>query len=96
MSDEKYLRAVKDGVTVKDFFNPDFINKLESTFEGFNIIPVGLAFALEKDNVTQDTINMLHRTDDDVSNKRIIIDLNDPDNMEIILKLLNSGDSDGN
>lgn len=96
MSDEKYLRAVKDGVTVKDFFNPDFINKLESTFEGFNIIPVGLAFALEKDNVTQDTINLLHRTDDDVSNKRIIIDLNDPDNMEIILKLLNSGDSDGN
>lgn len=96
MSDEKYLRAVKDGVTVKDYFNPDFINKLESAFEDFNIIPVGLAFALEKDNVTQDTINMLHRTDDDVSNKRIIIDLNDPDNMEIILKLLDSGDSDGN
>ncbi|WP_304103910.1 hypothetical protein [Methanobrevibacter ruminantium] len=95
MADEKYLRAVKEGVTIKDYFNPEFLANLESAFEGFEIIPVGLAFALEKDDTPKDTINMLHRNDDDVNNNRIMIDLNDPENMEIILKLLDSGDSDG-
>ena len=96
MSDEKYLRAVKEGVAIRDYFNPEFISNLESAFEDYKIIPVGLAFALEKDDASKDTINMLHRNDDDVNNNRIIIDLNDPENMEIVLKLLNSGDSNDN
>jgi len=86
--DVKYLRVLQEDVSIKDIIKEDFLVKLEKNFEDINIFPVGIAFALEKENIDVDMINLAYRNDDDIKNNIVLIDVQkDPKNMEKIRKV---------
>ena len=86
--DIKYLRVLKEGLSLKEIFSEEFLNKLKDNFEDFEILPVGVAFAIQKDNVTEDMIQLNYRTDDEMDNNIIMIDAQN--NHENITRILNS------
>lgn len=84
-----YLRAVHEGVNIKKFFNPEFLEALKNNFgEDYKIIPFGLAFTIEKEDVTKDTVNLVHKNDENIENNILMVDLHSSENMDKILKTL--------
>lgn len=90
MVDEvKCLRILKEGISLKDIFKEEFLNKLDENFDGLDIFPVGVAFALKNGEITEDMINLTYRDDDDITNNIIVIDIGkNPENMDLIKKSL--------
>ena len=81
--DDKCLRILKD------IFKEEFLNKLNENFDNVEIIPVGVAFILKNDEITEDMINLTYRNDDDINNNIVLIDVNNnPENMDSIKKSL--------
>lgn len=89
MVDEaKCLRILQGDMSLKDMFNEEFLNKLNDSFGDLDIFPVGVAFAVEKDDIDVDLINLAFRNDDDIKNNLVLIDVQkNPDNMEKIRKV---------
>ena len=70
-------------------FKEEFLNKLDENFDNVEIFPVGVAFILKNEEITEDMINLTYRNDDDINNNIILIDVNNnPDNMNPIKKSL--------
>ena len=85
--DVKLLRILKEGVSLKDIFKEEFLNKLDENFDNVDIFPVGVAFILKNEEITEDMINLTYRNDEDINNNIILIDVNNnPKNMEPIKK----------
>ncbi|MBE6505310.1 MAG: hypothetical protein E7Z73_06170 [Methanobrevibacter millerae] len=88
VGDVKCLRILKEGISLKDIFKDEFLNKLNDNFEDLDIFPVGVAFAVEKDDIDVDMINLAFRSDEDIKNNLVIIDVQkNPENMEKIIKV---------
>lgn len=88
VEDVKCLRILKEGISLKDIFKEEFLNKLNDNFEELDIFPVGVAFAVEKDDIDVDMINLAFRSDEDIKNNLVIIDVQkNPENMEKIIKV---------
>ena len=89
VEDVKCLRILKEGVSLKDIFKEEFLDKLNENFDDNEVIPIGAAFILRNGEVTEDMFNLAYRNDDDIDDNIILIDVNNnPGNMEIIQKLL--------
>ena len=87
--DVKCLRILKEGMSLKDIFKEEFLNKLDENFENLDIFPVGVAFVLKNGEITEDMINLTYRNDEDIYNNLLLIDVNNnPDNMDAIKKSL--------
>ena len=87
--DVKCLRILKEGMSLKDIFKEEFLNKLDENFGDLEVFPVGVAFALKNEEITEDMINLTYRDDDDINNNVIVIDIGkNPDNMDLIKKSL--------
>lgn len=87
--DIKCLRILKENISLKDIFKEEFLNKLNKNFEDNEILPVGIAFILKNEEITEDMINLTYRNDEDISNNTIIIDVNNnPENINRISKSL--------
>ena len=86
MADEvKSLRILKEGVSLKDIFNEEFLNKLNENSGDIEVIPVGAAFILKDGEITKDMFNLAYRNDEEISNDIVLIEVNDdPQNLEII------------
>lgn len=84
---ERSLKVIQEDISLKDIFNQEFLDKLKINFEDVDIIPIAVAFALKKDEITQDLINLSYRDDEDIENNTIIIDVQkNPDNLDSIIK----------
>ncbi|MBR0059136.1 MAG: hypothetical protein IJH63_02220 [Methanobrevibacter sp.] len=89
VGDVKCLRILKEGISLKDIFKDEFLNKLNDNFEDLDIFPVGVAFVLKNGEITEDMINLTYRNDEDINNDILLIDVNNnPDNMDFIKKSL--------
>lgn len=87
--DVKCLRILKENTSLNEIFNEKFLNKLEENFETLDIFPVGVAFILKNDEITEDMINLTYRNDEDIKNNVIVIDVNNnPDYLDAIKKSL--------
>ncbi len=87
--DVKSLRILKEGVSLKDIFKEEFLDKLNENLGDNEVIPIGAAFILKNGEVTEDMFNLAYRSDDDIDANIILIDVNNnPDNMDIIQKSL--------
>lgn len=87
--DVKCLRILKDGISLKDIFKDEFLNKLEENFKDYDVFPVGIAFVLKNGEITEDMINLSYRHDEDINSNTVLIDVNNnPDNMNAIKKSL--------
>ena len=85
----KCLRILKEGVSLNDIFKEEFLIKLNENLEDNEVIPIGAAFILKNDDVTEDMFNLTYRNDDDLEDNIVLIDVkNNPSNMDIIQKLL--------
>ena len=45
----KCLRILKEGISLKDIFKEEFLNKLDENFDNVEIFPVGVAFVLKNE-----------------------------------------------
>lgn len=87
--DVKCLRILKEGISLKDIFKDEFLNKLNDNFEDLDVFPVGVAFVLKNGEITEDMFNLTYRNDEDINNNILLIDVNNnPDNMDYIKKSL--------
>ena len=85
----KCLRILKEGISLKDIFKEEFLNKLDENFDNVEIFPVGVAFVLKNEEITEDMINLTYRNDEDINNNIILIDVNNnPENIDPIKKSL--------
>lgn len=90
MVDEvKCLRILKEGISLKDVLKEEFLNKLEANFEDLDVVPIGVAFALKNEEITEDMINLTYRDDEDINDNILVIDIGkNPEHMEAIKKSL--------
>ena len=87
--EDKCLRILQDGVKLEELLNEEFMNKLNENFEGMNIFPIAVTFAIEKDDIVQDNINLLHRNDEERGSNTIMVDVSsNPKNMPKIINSL--------
>ena len=90
MVDEvKCLRILKEGISLKDVLKEEFLNRLEANFEDLDVVPIGVAFALKNEEITEDMINLTYRDDEDINDNILVIDIGkNPEHMEAIKKSL--------
>lgn len=89
VGDEKSLRILKEGVSLKDIFKEEFLKKLDENFGDLDVLPVAVALVLKNDEITDDVINLTYRDDDDINNNILLIDVGkNPEHMEAIKKSL--------
>lgn len=86
--DVKSLRILKEDVSLKDIFKEEFLEKLNENFGDIDIFPVGVAFAVQKEDITDDIIQLNYRNDDEIKNNIVMIDIQN--NPEYIKKIINS------
>lgn len=85
----KCLKILKDGVSLKSIFKEEFLNKLDENFEGLDVFPVGIALAIQKEDITEDIIQLTHRNDDEIKKDLVLIDIqNDYNYMSKIINTL--------
>lgn len=84
----KILRLIKENTSIEEFLKPEFVESLRNNFDGFDVVPIALSVVIEKDNVTQDNITLIHKNKDYADNNQILIDLDDPKNLKKILDSL--------
>ena len=54
-----------------------------------DVFPVGIAFAIQKEDITEDIIQLTHRDDDEIKNDIVLIDIqNDYNHMSKIINTL--------
>ena len=87
--DVKSLRILKEGVSLKNIFKEEFLEKLDENFGDLEVVPVGVAFILKRDEITDDFVNLTNRDDDDIANNIVLIDVGKkPEYMDFINKSL--------
>lgn len=86
--DVKCLKILKEGISLKDIFKEEFLNKLDENFEDLDVFPVGVAFAVQKEDITEDIIQLNYRNDDEINNNVVMIDTQN--NHENINRIINS------
>ncbi len=86
--DVKCLKILKEGISLKDIFKEEFLNKLDENFEDLDVFPVGVAFAVQKEDITDDIIQLNYRNDDEINNNVVMIDTQN--NHENINRIINS------
>lgn len=85
----KCLKILKDGVSLKSIFKEEFLNKLDENFEGLDVFPVGIALAIQKEDITEDIIQLTHRNDDEIKKDLVLVDIqNDYNYMSKIINTL--------
>lgn len=85
----KCLKILKEGLSLKDIFKEEFLNKLDENFEGLDIFPIGIALAIQKEDITEDFIQLSYKNDDDIENNVLLIDIqNNPEYMSKIINTL--------
>lgn len=78
-----------EGMALKDFFKDDFLNKIADM--GENIFPISIAFVreFEKDGKLHSSlITFSHQTNDEVKNKVLHIESEDPELLDMFLKIV--------
>lgn len=87
--DIKCLKILKEGVSLKSIFKEEFLNKIDENFGDLDVFPVGIAFAIQKEDITEDIIQLTHRNDDEIKNDIVLIDIqNDYNHMSKIINTL--------
>lgn len=86
--DVKCLRILKGGVSLKDIFKEEFLDKLNENFGELDVFPVGVAFAVQNEDITEDMIQLNYRNEDEINNNIVLIDAKN--NHENINKIINS------
>ncbi len=88
VKDAKCLRILKEGISLKDIFEEEFLDKLNENFEDLDVFPVGVAFAVQKEDITADMIQLSYRNDDEIENNLVMIDVQkDYENMSKIMNV---------
>jgi hypothetical protein len=78
-----------EGTALKDVFNEDFLSKIADT--GDNIFPISIAFVreFEKDGKLHSSlITLSHQTNEEVKNKVLHIESEDPELLDMFLKII--------
>jgi hypothetical protein len=78
-----------EGTALKDVFNEDFLSKIADT--GDNIFPISIAFVreFEKDGKLHSSlITLSHQTNEEVKNKALHIESEDPELLDMFLKII--------
>lgn len=87
--DIKCLKILKDETSLKDIFKEEFLNKLSENFGELDVFPVGIALAVQKEDITEDIIQLTHRNDDEIKKDIVLIDIqNDYNHMSKIINSL--------
>lgn len=86
--DGEILQVVKDGIKIEEFLNQEFLDSLKEKFDEFDAIPIGISIVLEKNGLTNDTITLTHHSKEYVEKNKIVVDVNDSNNLERILEVL--------
>ena len=87
--DIKCLRILLDNFSLKDIFKEDFLKKIEENFKEYDVLPIGLAFALKNGEITEDMISISYRNDDEIKDNIALVDVQtNPENLAIIKKVL--------
>jgi hypothetical protein len=78
-----------EGTALKNIFKDDFLSKITDT--GENIFPISIAFVreIEKNGKLHSSlITFSHQTNDEVKNKVLHIESEDPELLDIFLKIV--------
>lgn len=54
----KCLKILKEELSLNDIFKEEFLNKLDENFEGLDVFPIGIALAIQKEDITEDFIQV--------------------------------------
>lgn len=78
-----------EGTSLKDVFKDDFLSKIADT--GENIFPISIAFVRESEKdgkLHSSLITFSHQNNDEVKNKILHIESEDPELLDIFLKII--------
>lgn len=87
--DGKVLQILNEGVSLKELLHPKFVETIDDEFENMNIYPVNLTFILERENEIPVQITLLHKNHLQRKEKKLIIDVDEAEYLEIMVKSVN-------
>ena len=87
--DGKILQILNEGVSLKELLHPKFVEKIEDEFENKNINPINLTFILETEDGLPIQITLLHKTHFQRKEKKLIIDVDESEYLDSMVKSVN-------
>lgn len=79
------LRILKKDISINDIFKEEFLDNLKENFKDSDIFPVGVAFAIQKEDITEDIVQLSYRNDDEIKNDIVMIDAQNHENITKII-----------
>ena len=95
MIDWNSLQLITQGLDLNDFLNEELLDKINEEFKGKQVDVTNIQFSVrdqkinEQSDETFDLITIMNRNVKDTLLNRVIIDVNNPENLDKIVSAIN-------
>ena len=95
MIDWNSLQLITQGLDLNDFLNEELLDKIKGEFKGKQVDVTNIQFSVrdqkinEQSDETFDLITIMNRNVKDTLLNRVIIDVNNPENLDKIVSAIN-------
>lgn len=88
--DGQILQIINEGIKIEELLNPPLVTELNKEFKGKKITPIKLLFILEEEQKAARLITLIHKNNLQTNNKLLIVDVEDPQDLDSIVNSINN------
>ncbi len=86
----KILQIINEGIKIEDLLNSNLITEIGNEFKDKKITPIKLLFIVEEEQKAARLITLIHKNHLQTNNKQLIIDVEDPEDLDLIVNCVNN------
>lgn len=92
---DKILQILKEGIQIEKLLNPNLVEELDNEFKDKTITPIKLSFIIEEEQKAARLVTLIHKNNLQANNKQLIIDVENPDDLDSIVNCISKLNSVG-
>lgn len=86
----KILQIINEGIKIEDLLNSNLIMEIGNEFKDKKITPIKLLFIVEEEQKAARLITLIHKNHLQTNNRQLIIDVEDPEDLDLIVNCVNN------
>ncbi|WP_298535285.1 hypothetical protein [uncultured Methanobrevibacter sp.] len=86
----KILQIINEGIKIEDLLNSNLITEIGNEFKDKKITPIKLLFIVEEEQKAARLITLIHKNHLQTNNRQLIIDVEDPEDLDLIVNCVNN------
>ncbi len=86
----KILQIINEGTKIEELLNYNLIKEISNEFKEKKITPIKLLFIVEEEQKAARLITLIHKNNLQTNKRQLIIDVEDPEDLDLIVNCVNN------